>query len=281
MDEQLYEWMSPTIAAVQPFCDETIIAAGTFQGAGGWAWGIQSGALFGGLLRRPPKDVRARTGGLPDTVILGVGSTKVFVFKYKVRGLHLDVEPPVRTWRRDDLVVETDTRRVASKLTIEVAPTGEVHELESTSMTGRLGKITREIFRLLEDPRIGAPPGYRYGDSPVNAAAASGRKALRAGELADEIEAELKRLRMWMPNPPAEENVLAGGAFGMGTVPFVTWLQVVLVARLRAVAAGEMALPGSSSIGTMAVREFDGDDGKTDDLMRLIHEVDHLANDFA
>jgi uncharacterized protein YqcC (DUF446 family) len=278
VDAQLYEWMAPTIQAVQPFCDEPLIAAGTFQGAGGWAWGIESGALFGGLFRRPPKDVRARAGGLPDTVILAVGSTKVFVFKYKARRLRLEVEPPVRTWKRDDLVVRTDTRRVASKLAIEVASTGEVHELESTSMTGRLGKITREIFRLLEDPRIGAPPGYRYGDFGVNEQAAAGRAALRAGELAGEIEAELKRLKMWMPNPPTEDHVLAGGAFGMKTVPFVTWLQVVLVARLRAVAAGEMELPGASEIGTMAVRELDGSHG-TDRLMSLIHDVDRLAND--
>lgn len=279
MNEELYEWMSPMIAAVQPFCDEPLMAAHTFQGAGGWASGIENGVLLGGLLSRPPKDVRARWGGLPDTVILAIGPTKVFVFKYKVRWMRLVVEPPVRTWKRDDLVVETDVRRVASKLAIYVVPTDDVHELESTSMTGRLGKITRAMFRLLEDPRIGAPLEYRSGGVEPNWRAAAARVALRAGELADEIEAELKRLRMWMPNPPSEDHVLAGGAFGMNTVPFVTWLQVVLVARLRAVAAGEMEMPAASEIGTMAVREFDAGYENTGDLMRLIHEVDHLAND--
>ncbi len=108
--------------------------------------------------------------------------------------------------------------------------------------------------------------------------AVSGRKRARAGELAGEIEAELKRLNMWMPEPPAEDEVLAGGAFGMGTVPFVTWLQVVLVERLREVAAGTMDLPPSSSVGTMAVRELDGATHDTEPLMKLIHEVDRLAS---
>ena len=273
MNQELYEWMAPTIAAVQPFCDETIFAAGTLQGAGGWAAGISNGILFSGLFSRAPKHVRKRAGGLPDTVIVAIGPTKVFVFAYRVKRMQLDLDPPVRVWKRDDIVARSDVRRVASKVTIEVGSNGDRHELESTSMTGRLGKITKEIFRLLDDPTIGAPTAGR-----TEAAAPSGRKRIRLGEIADEIEAELKRLRQWMPDPPSEEEVVAGGAFGMNAVPFVTWLQVVFVKRLREVAAGEMQLPASSSVGTMAVREFDGDGGRTDRLMDLIHEVDQLAN---
>ncbi|HEV2756479.1 MAG TPA: YqcC family protein [Actinomycetota bacterium] len=276
MDEQLYEWMEPTIRAVQPFCDETIFAAATFQGAGGWGWGISNGLLFGGLFGRPSKDVRKRAGGLPDTVIIAVGQTKIYVFEYKVKRMNLDVEPPVRVWDRRDVVARSDPRMVASKLTIDVPATGDHHELESTSMTGRLGKITREMFRLLDDPSVGAPTVS--GEAAPSAPPTSGRTRARAGELADEIEAELKRLRMWMPDPPAEEEVVAGGAFGMNAVPFVTWLQVVLTARLRAIAAGEMEVPASSSVGTMAAREFDGERQDMDALARLIYEVDDLAN---
>lgn len=274
MDEQLYEWMGPTIAAVQPFCDETIFAAATFQVAGGWASGIRSGLLFSGLFRRPPKDVRARAGGLPDTVILAIGPTKIFVFTYRVNGMALDLDPPVRVWRRDDVVAKSDVRRVASKVTIDVVSTGDHHELESTSMTGRLGKITREMFRLLDDPAIGSPTAV----AGEPASGTKGRTRARLGEIADEIEAELKRLKMWMPDPPDEGTVLEGGAFGMNTVPFVTWLQVVFVSRLREVARGELELPGSSSVGTMAVRELDGATEDVSRLMDLIHEVDALAN---
>lgn len=276
MDARLYEWMAPTIQAVQPYCDETIFAAGTFQVAGGWASGISNGLLSGGLFRRPPKHVRERSGGLPDTVVVAVGSTKIYVFAYRVKRMRLDTGPPVRVWDRRDVVAKSDVRRVASKLTIELPKTGDRHELESTSMTGRLGAITKQMFRLLDDPSIGAPRGAAPGGSGRDSGV-SGRKRARAADLADAIEAELKRLNQWMPEPPSEDEVLAGGAFGMGSVPFVTWLQVVLVTRLRQVAAGTMELPSSSSIGTMAVREFDGAPQDTDRLMHLIHEVDRLA----
>jgi uncharacterized protein YqcC (DUF446 family) len=99
---------------------------------------------------------------------------------------------------------------------------------------------------------------------------------VRAGELADRLEAELRRLGAWVDAPPSEEEVLAGGAFGMGTVPCETWIQVVLVERLRAVERGEMALPGSSSLAAHAVRELDGRTDR-DDLIDLLHEVDGLA----
>ncbi len=240
------------------------------------------GALAGTVLRRTPKDVRARAGGLPDTVILAIGTTKIYVFPYRTTRLRLDVGPPVRVWRRADVVARSDARLVASKLTIDVKSTGDHHELESTSMTGRLGKITREIFRLLDDPRIGRPQIGRFeiphddGERLESTKEADSRRA-RAGRLADEMEAELKRIGAWTRDPPSEETVLAGGAFGMNAVPFYTWLQVVLIARLRQIAAGDLEIPRSSSIGTFAVRELDGERLDVERLMDLIHEVDRLA----
>jgi uncharacterized protein YqcC (DUF446 family) len=98
----------------------------------------------------------------------------------------------------------------------------------------------------------------------------------RAGELADAIEAALRRAGGWFDPAPSEADVLAGGAFGMRSVPFEAWIQVVLVTRLRQVARGEMELPGSSSVGGHAVREWDGAPDR-DELIDLLLEVDHLA----
>ncbi|HYO60421.1 MAG TPA: YqcC family protein [Actinomycetota bacterium] len=280
MDAQLYEWMEPTIEAVRPYCDEPVIAAGTFQVAGGWASGVSNGllgALVGSVFGRTPKHVRRRAGGLPETVIVAVGQTKVFVFEYRTRRLELDVRPPVRVWFRDDLVVHSDPRMVASKLTIDVASTGDHHELESTSMTGRLGKITREIFRLLAEPSIGERKVSVDARPPSRATKKADAKRKRLGELADGIEAELRRLGWWMEEPPSENTVLAGGAFGMETVAFSTWLQVVFVQRLRQAAAGEFPVPSSSSVSTMAAREFDGYPQDTDALMDLLFEVDKVV----
>ena len=296
MDAELRAWMAPTIAAVQPWCDDPIVAAGTFQVAGGWASAASQGllgAVVGSVLGRTPKHVRERAGGLPETVILAVGETKVFVFPYKTKRLQLDVTQPVRVWRRDDLVVESDVRMVASKLTIDVASTGDHHELESTSMTGRLGKITKEIFRLLEETSLQVPaetpedeprtsrfevgvPSFEE-EPPRPPSKEDLRKRKRLGEIADGIEAELKRLRWWMPDPPSEATVVAGGAFGMEAVAFPTWLQVVFVKRLRQAAAGEFPIPRSSSVSTFATREFDGYPEDLSRLMDLLYEVDKLV----
>lgn len=295
MDPEAPKWMAPTIAAVQPWCDEPVVAAGTFQVAGGWASGVSNGligALVGTVLGRTPKHVRER-GGLPDTVILAVGPTKVFVFTYRTKRLELDVRAPVRVWRRNDLMVATDVRRVASKLTIDVLSTGDHHELESTSMTGRLGLITKGIFSILEstdvDPapvpqepagrveaqeRVPVPPPPKKPRPPSKKQEA---KRKRLGEIADEIEAEMRRLRWWQDDPPSEETAIAGGAFGMQTVAFTQWLQVVFVKRLRQAAAGEFGIPRSSEVSTMAYREFDGYPEDVDRLMDLLYEVDRIV----
>lgn len=91
--------------------------------------------------------------------------------------------------------------------------------------------------------------------------------------LADRIEAALRACGAWRDDPPSEDDVLAGGAFGAGSVPFETWIQVVLLARLRAVARGEAEPPSGSSVAAYAVREWDGhpDCG---DLLDLLHDLD-------
>jgi len=98
----------------------------------------------------------------------------------------------------------------------------------------------------------------------------------RLGEVADDIEAEMRRVRAWDPEPPTEEYVLSGGAFGLQSGAFEHWVQVVLVARLRAVAAGTLDLPGSSMVGTQAIREWDGHPER-DELTRLLIEVDEVT----
>lgn len=95
------------------------------------------------------------------------------------------------------------------------------------------------------------------------------------GELADRIEAEMRRIGYWQEELPAEKEVLEGGAFGHQAVAFPTWIQRVLLTRLRQVAAGELEPPEVSMVGTQAIREFDGDD-RAYDLASLMSDVDGL-----
>lgn len=273
MDARLYEWMVPTIYRLEPWCDETLIAAGQFHAVGGRAPEPRTGIL--GALRGL---VSRASASLPEDVFFAVGQTKVFVFAHRIgEDLSPVIEAPVRVWRRDEVVARGDTTGTPIRLTIDVTSTGEHHELESAYTTGMPGKVSKEIVRLLDDPAIGSSTLTRSDSPPREATSTTDRRRARLLEIADELEAELKRMRWWMPNPPSEETVLGGGAFGMNAVPFPTWIQVVLVKRLRQAAAGEFEIPRSSSVSTFAIREFDGYQEDTSGLMDLLHEVDHLA----
>ena len=93
---------------------------------------------------------------------------------------------------------------------------------------------------------------------------------MAAGRLAQALEDELRRRGAWEDAAPAEH---VSGAFGAPDLSFTQWLERVLVPRLRAVAAGTLTLPGSSHVGTMAIREL-GDD---DPLVATLLAVDRLA----
>lgn len=70
--------------------------------------------------------------------------------------------------------------------------------------------------------------------------------------------------------------MLAGGAFGLGTATFETWLQVVFIPRLRQVAAREIAIPADSSVAAQAAREWDGLLGR-ERLFELIAKIDEVV----
>lgn len=98
----------------------------------------------------------------------------------------------------------------------------------------------------------------------------------RYKELADAIEAELRRIQVWNESPAPFDRIAAGGAFGGGSVPFPEWVQVVLLARLREVAAGTIEAPARSQVGVYAVRELSGLP-EYEPLIDLLVAVDRLA----
>lgn len=73
------------------------------------------------------------------------------------------------------------------------------------------------------------------------------------------------------PLPPFRQ------AFGMDAMPFVHWLQGVLLPRLNDVARGRSAMPPSSHLAAHAVREFDGDD-RMAPLIDVLREIDALSS---
>jgi len=155
MDEKTAKAMGDWVPVLEPFCDEPIWGAAIFQHSGLWAAGVSQGAMggFGGMLlgRSKAKQAAERSGGLPGYSVVAVGPSKVYVLEYTQRRKE-PYRGPVATWDREDLEVEVDVRRVASKARIHVRSTGEVFELESTSMNGSMGRTVKAILQLLEDP---------------------------------------------------------------------------------------------------------------------------------
>ncbi|MCC6361652.1 MAG: YqcC family protein [Phycisphaerales bacterium] len=102
-----------------------------------------------------------------------------------------------------------------------------------------------------------------------------GRHAIN--QLADRLEAELRRLGAWSDTPLPPEKMQFSRAFGGDTMAFEQWIQFVLVARLREIAATGGPLPPSSQLRAYAVREFDGREDEMAALIDLLGAVDDLC----
>jgi uncharacterized protein YqcC (DUF446 family) len=94
-----------------------------------------------------------------------------------------------------------------------------------------------------------------------------------ASSLANQIEAELKKLGLW--NEHISAKVTQKAAFGADQLSFEEWLQSVLLARLRG-ARAQNALSTSSNLHIAGIRNFDGL-RNTDRLLSLLAMVDDLA----
>jgi len=96
-----------------------------------------------------------------------------------------------------------------------------------------------------------------------------------AGDLADQIELELKELKLWNDHLQVDSKLVA--AFGADQLSFEEWLQAVLVPRLRStVDRGPLSLPTSSNLAIAGIRNFDGIPG-LDRLLGLLAKVDELV----
>jgi len=96
-----------------------------------------------------------------------------------------------------------------------------------------------------------------------------------AGEYADKIEQELRRLEVWQAEPPPPEAFQSTRAFYGDTMSFYQWLQFVLIPRVRNVIATRGHFPPSSQVGAYAVRELDGCD-EASELITLLSSFDRF-----
>jgi uncharacterized protein YqcC (DUF446 family) len=91
---------------------------------------------------------------------------------------------------------------------------------------------------------------------------------------AEQIEKEMRRIGVWQKQPLRPEQLGFKQAFAMDTMTFSQWLQFIFLPRVCECVASNN-FPPSSSVGTHAIREFDGCP-ETDHLVQLLSEFDAL-----
>jgi uncharacterized protein YqcC (DUF446 family) len=99
----------------------------------------------------------------------------------------------------------------------------------------------------------------------------------RVEQKLSEIEAEMKQIGYWQETPLPAEAYDFHQAFAMDTMAYSQWLQFVFIPRVRSILGSDGEFPRSSSVGTQAILEFDGDDAAVQ-LVSLLCRFDEQIN---
>jgi len=120
--------MARMVEAVQPHCDEEIVAALTCS-HGGSMRSLVLSRLFGG----------SRAGNtscpLPNPVFIAVGRDHIYAFDFKPRGFKYKIKKEVARWPKNEIRVTRDNSPAVSHFVLTTA-TGETYPLEVPTMLG-------------------------------------------------------------------------------------------------------------------------------------------------
>jgi uncharacterized protein YqcC (DUF446 family) len=126
--------------------------------------------------------------------------------------------------------------------------------------------------------------GRRYGFSAARSRAPHGRAAYGMSvdqreralvKVVDDLEAELRRMRLWEREPPSEASLASTKPFCIDTLELSQWLQWLLIPRMRNIFAGYGDLPTRSAIYPLAEDCFEHLEDPTR-LLMLIERFDRL-----
>jgi hypothetical protein len=130
MDKKAQKQMAKMVDAVQPHCDEEIVAAMICSHAGSMSSFLLS-KLVGGI------GAVAKTSRLPNPVFIAVGSETVYAFAYRPRGFGYKIKKEVARWRKDGVSVVAEQGRAMATFVLTTG-SGQSYPLEvATIMGGR------------------------------------------------------------------------------------------------------------------------------------------------
>jgi hypothetical protein len=136
MDKKTMQQMAKMVDALQPHCDEEIVAAMTCSHAGSMSSVLVS-KLMGGI------GAGTKSSNLPNPVFIAVGSKSIYAFDYAPRGFKFKIKKEVARWPKDEVSVVAEK---TSTMTTFVLTTGscESYPLEVPTMMG--GKELVDVF---------------------------------------------------------------------------------------------------------------------------------------
>ena len=140
MDKKTMKQMAKMVDALQPHCDEEIVAAMTCSHAGSMSSVLVS-KLMGGI------GGITKSSNLPNPVFIAVGAKSIYAFKYAPRGFKFKIKKEVARWSKDEVSVVTEMTSTMATFVLTTV-SGESFPLEVPTMMG--GKeLVNEFLKAL------------------------------------------------------------------------------------------------------------------------------------
>jgi hypothetical protein len=136
MDEKTMKQMAKMVDALQPHCDEEIVAAMTCSHAGSMS-SVLISKLMGGI------GAGTKSSNLPNPVFIAVGSKSIYAFKYAPRGFKFKIKKEVARWPKDEVSVVVEKTSAMTTFVLTTS-SGESYPLEIPTMMG--GKELVDVF---------------------------------------------------------------------------------------------------------------------------------------
>jgi hypothetical protein len=136
MDEKTMKQIAKMVDALQPHCDEEIVAAMTCSHAGSMSSLLVS-KLMGGI------GAGTKSSSLPNPVFIAVGSRSIYAFDYAPRGFKFKIKKEVARWPKDEVSVVAEKTSTMATFVLTTS-SGESHPLEVPTMMG--GKELVDAF---------------------------------------------------------------------------------------------------------------------------------------
>jgi hypothetical protein len=142
--------MAKLVRAVQPYCDENIVAAVPCSRGHADATGS---SLFAARTKELAHRVRPGDGidALPENVFLALGSRWIHAFDYSPKLFGFRIKKQVARWPRDKTTVVAEYTSTMIYVVITTR-SGESHALEVSALSTPAGRPTVEFFDIVGVP---------------------------------------------------------------------------------------------------------------------------------